>query len=191
MIGELSYDYPLYRPPAEANSVIIQATYGCSYNNCSFCSMYKTKSFTVRPIEELFKEVDILAFSEPDATKIFLADGDALALKTEYLLELLRYIQEKFIKLRRISVYASAQNILDKSLEELKVLRENKLNLFYYGIETGSDKLLKKITKGISQQEMIDSLNKISDSGVKVSATVILGLGGSLYSKEHMIELLL
>ena len=182
------YDYPLFRPPAEANSVIVQATYGCSYNNCSFCSMYKTKSFTVRDIKELYKEVDILAINYPDATKVFLADGDALALKADYLVKLLQYIQMKFSKLRRVSVYASAQNILDKSLEELQALRENKLTLLYYGVETGSNLLLKKITKGVSQEEIIDSLNKAHDAGMKVSATVILGLGGDIYSDEHIKE---
>ena len=111
----LEYSYPLYRPPAEADNIIIQATYGCSYNNCTFCSMYKTKSYEVRAIEDVFRDIDTLAHSYPDARKVFLADGDALALESDYLLKVLLYLKQSFVKLRRVSLYASAQNILNKS----------------------------------------------------------------------------
>ena len=181
----LEYSYPLYRPPAEADNIIIQATYGCSYNNCTFCSMYKTKSFEVRAVKDVFRDIDTLANSYPDARKVFLADGDALALDTDYLLKLLSYLKKSFSKLRRVSVYASAQNILNKSGQELEELKQNGLNLIYYGVETGSDTVLKKITKGVNQSEIIESLNKASDAGLKISATVILGMGGIKYSDEH------
>ncbi|WP_321778840.1 radical SAM protein [Sulfurimonas sp.] len=184
----IEYNYPLFRPPAEANNIIIRVTYGCSYNNCSFCSMYKTKSFEVRVIEDVFKDIDTLANSYPDARRVFLADGDALTLDTEYLLKLLSYLKQAFIKLGRISLYASAQNILNKSSQELKHLRENGLNLIYYGVETGSDIVLKKITKGVTQNEIIESLNKASDAGLKISATIILGMGGTKYSNEHISQ---
>lgn len=184
----LEYSYPLYRPPAEADNIIIQATYGCSYNNCTFCSMYKTKNFEVRAIEDVFKDVDTLAHSYPDARKVFLADGDALSLDADYLLKLLSYLKDSFVKLGRVSLYASAQNILNKSSQELEMLKESGLNLIYYGVETGSDTVLKKITKGVNQSEIIESLNKASDAGLKISATVILGMGGIKYSDEHIIE---
>lgn len=184
----INYSYPLYRPPAEAENIIIQATYGCSYNNCSFCSMYKTKNYKVRDIEDVYQDIDKLATIYPDANKIFLADGDALSLQTEHLVLMLKYIQKVFPKLRRVSAYASAQNVLNKSQQELQVLRENGLNLIYYGIESGSNLVLKKITKGVSQREIIESLNRLSDSGIKISATVILGIGGERYSTEHIIE---
>ncbi|MCF6339262.1 MAG: radical SAM protein [Sulfurimonas sp.] len=184
----LNYSYPLFRPPAEANNLIIQATYGCSYNNCAFCSMYKTKSYEVRKLEDIFRDIDVLSNHYPDARKIFLADGDALALKTDYLLKLLQYLKESFPKLRRVSLYASAQNILSKSNQELELLRINGLNLLYYGVETGSDVVLKKITKGVNQKQIIDSLNRACDAGIKISATVILGIGGSKYSEEHIKE---
>ena len=182
----IEYSYPLYRPPAEADNVIIQVTYGCSYNNCSFCTMYKSKSYKVRDIEDVYEDIDKLSSIYPNANKIFLADGDALSLSTEHLVLILKYIQKSFPKLRRISSYASAQNILNKSLEELNLLCQNKLNLIYYGIETGSNTILKKITKGVTQTEIIESLNRASDSGMKISATVILGMGGENYSKEHI-----
>jgi len=184
----IEYDYPLFRPPAEADNLIIQVTLGCSYNNCSFCSMYKTKSYEVRKLDDVYSDINAVAKAYPDTHKIFLADGDALSLPSEQLLTILKQLQNSFPKLRRVSLYASAQNILSKSHEELKTLYENKLNLIYYGIETGSNLLLKKITKGVSQREIIDSLNRVSDSGMKVSATVILGIGGEKYSKEHIEE---
>lgn len=184
----LEYSYPLFRPPAEANNVILQVTLGCSYNNCSFCSMYKTKSYEVRSLKNIFKDIDILANSYPNANRIFLADGDALSLPSEQLLTLLNYLQKSFPRLSRVSTYASTQNILGKSKEELELLCKFKLNLFYYGIETGSDVLLKKITKGVNQEDIITSLNRATEAGVKVSATVILGIGGEKYSTLHVEE---
>ena len=180
------YDYPLYRPPAEADNIIIQATYGCSYNNCSFCSMYVDKKFKVREIEDVYKEIDILASSFPNATKVFLADGDALALDNSYLVKLLKYLSSAFLRLRRVSLYASTQNILKKTNQELELLYQNNLKLIYFGIESGNNTILNKITKGVTQKQMIDSLNKVSKAKIKISATVILGIGGSVYSKEHI-----
>ncbi len=181
----ITYNYPLFRPPAEADNIIIQVTLGCSYNNCSFCSMYKTKKYQERSVEEIYKDIDSLAAAYPYAHKIFLADGDALALPTAALVEILQYLQKSFVKLRRVSTYASAQNLLEKTKQDLELLATNKLNLIYYGIETGNDVILKKITKGVSQSEIIKSLNKVP-RGMKVSATVILGIAGVKYTKEHI-----
>jgi len=150
--------------------------------------MYKTKNYEVRKIKDVYKDIDTMATLYPNANKIFLADGDALSLPSEHLLTILKHLQNKFPKLRRVSLYASAQNILTKSEEELKLLYDNKLNLIYYGVETGSNLILKNITKGISQNEIITSLNKASKSGIKISATVILGIGGVNYSQEHIEE---
>ena len=184
----IEYSYPLFIPPAEANNVILQVTHGCSYNNCSFCSMYKTKSYEARTLEDIFSDIEALSLIYPDANKVFLADGDALALDAEYLVKILNYLQEKFVKLGRVSTYASAQNILKKSHQELVKLKELKLNLLYYGVETGSEVVLKKITKGVTKAEIIDSLNAASTAGMKISATVILGIGGEVYSDEHIKE---
>ncbi len=184
----IDYSFPLYRPPAEANNIIIQATYGCSYNNCSFCSMYKSKRFEVRALDKVFKEIDILASTYPNATKVFLADGDALALPTQHLISLLSYLSMAFKKLRRVSVYATAQNLLEKSEKELQLLQKEGLSLIYFGIETGNDALLKKITKGVNSKQIIEALNKASKVNIKTSATVILGLGGEACTKEHIID---
>ena len=107
----INYSYPLYRPPAEANNLILQVTHGCSYNHCSFCSMYKTKNYEVRSLEAIYHDIDILAHNTPHARRVFLADGDALSLDTSYLLEIFIYLKKSFPKLNRISLYASTQNI--------------------------------------------------------------------------------
>lgn len=148
--------------------------------------MYKTKKYQVRNIEEIFKEIDTLAYIYPDSNKVFLADGDALSLPTDYLVKVLHYLKCSFPRLGRVSVYATAQNVLEKSDEDLQLLQENHLNLIYYGIETGNDELLKKINKGVTASQIIESLNKASKANIKISATVILGIGGEEYTNEHI-----
>jgi len=182
------YTYPLYRPPAEANNLIVQVTYGCSYNNCSFCSMYKDKKFTIKSFEDIKNDIDTLAINNPNTTKVFLADGDALTLDTSLLIKILKYLSEKFLRLKRVSLYASAQNILAKTDEELNLLYKHKLKLVYFGIETGDNTVLKKITKGVSKEDMIKALNKISKSSIKISGTVILGIAGKKYTQEHILN---
>lgn len=149
--------------------------------------MYKTKKYQERSLDEIYKDIDSFAASYPNAHKIFLSDGDALALRMSTLLLILKYLQQAFPKLRRVSSYASAQNLLEKSEDDLKILSDNKLTLIYYGIETGNDVILKKITKGVKKAEIIESLNKVPKS-MKISATVILGLGGEKYTNEHITD---
>jgi radical SAM superfamily enzyme len=148
--------------------------------------MYKSKRFMIRPIEEVKKEIRILSHTYPDANKVFLADGDALALPTEHLAKLLRLLKEAFPRLSRVSLYATAQNFLEKSVDELKELRAGGLTLAYFGIETGNDELLVKIDKGVNTTQMIEALNKAHEANLKISATAILGLGGEAYSHEHI-----
>jgi len=179
---------PLYRPPSEGENIIVQATYGCSFNACTFCSMYKTKKYTRRPLDEVYVEIDKLAQYYPSGTRVFLADGDALELPTAHLVELLVYLKQSFPKLRRVSCYASPLNLHEKSLEELTLLKENGLSLIYYGIETGDKNLLKHVVKGSSPSKMIEGLNKASHAGLKISATVILGLAGKAGWKQHIDE---
>jgi radical SAM superfamily enzyme YgiQ (UPF0313 family) len=148
--------------------------------------MYKSKKFSVKKLNEIYADIDMLSRSYPNATRVFLADGDALTLETKYLLKILDYLNNSFIKLRRVSVYATAQNLLKKTEEELTLLSDQKLNLVYFGIETGDDNLLKKTNKGVDANDMIKALNKATLSNIKTSATVILGLGGKKYSSLHI-----
>ena len=185
---ELGYDYPLYRPPSEANSVIFQVTLGCSFNKCSFCNMYRTKEYSERPWEEIKSEIDVVSKSFPQTERIFLADGDAINLDSEKLIQILDYIKENFPNLKRISCYAMPKNLLQKSPDELKLLNSKGLDMLYIGIETGNDLLLKKITKGATSKSIIDACNRAKKSGFIISCMIILGIGGKKYSMEHMKE---
>lgn len=182
----LDYDYPLYRPPSEGKSLIFQVTLGCSFNKCSYCDMYRTKEYQERPWDDIKMEIDLASKHMPGTTRIFLADGDALNLSTEKMLQILNYIQGKFPNLERISCYAMPKNILEKSTEDLKKLYDAGLTMFYIGIETGNDIILKKITKGATSQTIIKACQKAKDSGYTISCMVILGLGGKNYSKQHI-----
>ncbi len=182
----LNYDAPLYRPPSEARSLIFQVTLGCSFNECSFCDMYRSKEYSERPWEEIKLEIDMMAKQLPDTTRVFLADGDALNLDAEYMVKIVKYIYEKFANLERISCYAMPMNILKKNPEELKKMYDAGLTMFYLGIESGSDIVLKKVTKGATSKTIIKSVNKAKDAGYLMSCMIILGLGGKKYSKEHI-----
>ncbi|PKN15477.1 MAG: radical SAM protein [Deltaproteobacteria bacterium HGW-Deltaproteobacteria-24] len=184
----IHYSQPLFRPPSEADNIILQITHGCSYNACTFCSMYETKVYEEKPLDEIYKDIDTLARYYPNAHKIFLADGDALAMNSENLLKVLAYLHQKFKRLRRISSYASVINLEHKSQAELEELYNAGLKLIYFGIETASNELLKRIQKGTSFEKMKEALNKASKAGIKISATVILGVGGKKYSHEHALK---
>ncbi|HEY7573248.1 MAG TPA: radical SAM protein [Nitrososphaeraceae archaeon] len=185
---QIVYDYPLYRPPSEANSVIFQVTIGCSYNKCSFCNMYRTKKYVERQLDELKSEIDLVSVEQPWTRRIFLADGDALNLQTTVLLQILEYLYLKFNYLERVSCYAMPRNILEKKDTELQTLREAGLSMLYVGIESGNDLVLRKITKGASQRQIIHSCRKAKDNGFNLSCMIILGIGGRTYSTQHIID---
>ena len=182
------YVYPLYRPPSEAKSLIFQVTLGCSFNVCSYCNMYRTKEYVERSWDEIKMEIDLASKHMQDTNRIFLADGDALNLPTDRMIQILDYINQKFPKLERISCYAMPKNILEKSPEDLKKIYHAGLTMFYIGIETGSDKILKKITKGATAQTIIKACQKAKDARYTISCMIILGLGGKTYTKEHIDE---
>jgi radical SAM superfamily enzyme YgiQ (UPF0313 family) len=185
---ELAYDYPLYRPPSEADSMIFQVTLGCSFNKCSFCDMYRTKEYAERPWDEIKAEIDLMAKLYPDTSRIFLADGDALNLSKDRLVQILQYLYQKFAKIERISCYAMPKNLLQKTDDELKELRAAGLSMFYVGIESGNDIVLKKVTKGATGKSIIQACTKARKHGYILSCMIILGLGGKKYSKEHIVD---
>lgn len=180
------YDYPVYRPPSEANSMIFQITLGCSFNKCSFCNMYRTKEYVERPWEEIKSEIDLAANAYPEAQRIFLADGDALNVDSDKLIQILVYLYAKFTNLKRVSCYAMPKNILQKKDDELDKLRAAGLGMFYLGIETGNDALLKKVTKGATGKGIIQSCQRARQHDYILSCMIILGLGGKTYTKEHI-----
>lgn len=182
---ELVYDYPLYRPPSEANSMIFQVTLGCSFNKCSFCNMYRTKEYSERPWDEIKAEIDMAAKFFPETRRIFLADGDAINLSNERMIQILKYLYEKFPAIERISCYAMPKNLMQKSDNDLKELRIAGLHMLYVGIETGNDVVLKKVTKGATYKTLVQACQKAKRHGFVLSCMVILGLGGKTYTKEH------
>ena len=144
----IQYDEPLFRPPSEARSLILQITLGCSWNKCSFCEMYTSKKFTARKEEEVFQEIDSFLPYADQIRRIFLADGDPLVLSTKRLLRILEKLKVTFPNLQRISTYASPINLMRKSDQELKELYEAGLTLLYVGIESGDSEVLECIQKG-------------------------------------------
>jgi len=184
----LSYAEPLFRPPSEADSLILQATLGCSYNECSFCGMYRHKQFRIRPIETLREEIRWAKQTLGPVRKVFLADGDALVAKAAFLLELLGELRAAFPSLRRVSVYASPQSIRARSVEEMIRLREAGLGLYYLGVESGHDDVLADLKKGVDGAEMIECGRKVARAGVRLSTMILLGAGGRRLSLQHARE---
>ena len=184
----IEYDEPVFRPPGEARSAIIQATLGCSWNKCVFCEMYTSKKFRARSIEELKPEIETLAKVYSGVKKIFLADGDAFVLSANKLFPILNEINNQFGKLQRISSYALPKDILDKSDQELKELRSLGLKLLYIGIETGDDKLLKLINKGETFNSTVDGILKAHEAGIDTSIMILNGLGGKEYAEQHALK---
>jgi radical SAM superfamily enzyme YgiQ (UPF0313 family) len=148
--------------------------------------MYRSKQYSERPWDEVKMEIDMMAKQLPNTTRVFLADGDALNLDAEYIVKIVKYIYEKFPNLERISCYAMPMNLLKKTPEELKKMHDAGLDMLYLGIESGSDIVLKKVTKGATSKTIIKSVNKAKDAGYVMSCMVILGLGGRKYSKDHV-----
>ncbi len=186
----IQYEGTLYRPPSEANSLILQATIGCSYNRCTFCAMYREKRFRVRPMDELAAEIESVVRSgaAAEVTKVFLADGDALVAKARFLDELLGRLNAAFPNLRRISCYASPQSLQVRGPDELIQLRKAGLTQLYLGVESGSDAVLKSLDKGVDAKEMIRVAAKATAAGMKLSTMVLLGAGGRAGSHEHALE---
>lgn len=181
----IRYEGKLYRPPSEAESLILQATIGCSYNRCTFCAMYREKRFRVRKLEELDAEIAWAARNAPGVRKVFLADGDALIAKPAYLHAILERLRAGFADLQRVSCYASPQALQVRTVDEMRALRDAGLVLYYLGIESGHDDVLARLEKGVDSAEMIRVANKASEAGVKLSTMILLGAGGRALSLEH------
>ena len=182
----MQYVGSIYRPPSEAGSFILQATIGCSWNVCTYCAMYREKSFRVRPLGEVLEDIETARDSfGPDVAKVFVADGDALILDVEYWEKILDACQTAFPRLRRVSAYATARNLLEKSDDDLARLRQRGLSLLYIGPESGDDMTLKRIAKGATFQGHVDAAERARRAGMKLSVIFLLGAGGIERSLEH------
>ncbi len=182
------YDQPLFRPPSEARSLIFQITLGCSRNRCTFCGMYKMKDFRLRPVQQIEAEIRrIPEAHRAQVRRIFLADGDALIYPQEGLLQILALLNEAFPALTRVGSYASPNALAGKSVEELAALRERRLRILYFGLESGDDATLELVDKGYDSAEMERLCQKALAAGMKLSVTAILGLAGRARSREHAL----
>lgn len=182
----MRYDEPLFRPPSEADSFILQATLGCSWNACTYCAMYRGKRYQVRPLAEVLADISEggARFAE-DIRHVFVADGDPLGMDLDHWEPILLALAAAFPRLRRVSTYATARNLLEKSPEELKRLRSLGLSLLYIGPESGDDATLRHIAKGASAAEHIEAARKAREAGMEQSLMFLLGVGGCGRSEEH------
>lgn len=185
----MRYEGTVYRPPSEARSLIIQVTIGCSHNTCTFCTMYKDKRFRIRSKEEIFMDLDEMSSAYGELPlRIFLADGDALVLKTRDLLDILSFIRVKFPFCERVTAYATARDILRKTDEELQALKKGGLSMVYVGAESGDPVILAHVKKDVTVEEMIQAADKLKKCGIQLSLTLISGLGGKERLREHALE---
>jgi radical SAM superfamily enzyme YgiQ (UPF0313 family) len=182
------YSEPLFRPPSEAYSLILQSTIGCSWNKCAFCEMYTNKKFTTRKIGDVINDIKDFAKYGAEVKKVFLADGNPMCLSSKKLMELLKAVKLYLPSVRRVSSYALPADIIRKSDEELKNLYDAGLKLLYVGIESGDDELLELINKGETYTSTIKGLTKAQKAGIKNSVMIINGLGGKKYSQQHALN---
>lgn len=182
----MHYSGDVFRPPSEAYSLILQVTLGCSHNRCAFCYMYKAKQFSIRPLEEIFEDIDEAAPYR--FRRVFLADGDALILPTETLVTILKRIRKRIPTCQRVGVYGSPNSILRKSPEDLALLKSLGLGIVYMGLESGNDALLEKFDKGFDSAHIIAAGQKVKAAGLLLSVTAINGLGGAEMSEAHAID---
>ena len=175
----------VFRPPSEANSLILRVTTGCSHNRCTFCQMYKDVAFRVRKPEEVELQIRQAARQYPGLRRVFLADGNALVLSSNRLLEILAQLTMAFPKLTRVTCYGGPQDILTKTEEELRELKAAGMKIIYLGLESGSDPVLCLLEKGANAAEMTAAGQKVMASGIKLSLMMILGAGGQALSRQH------
>ena len=180
----MKYDPPVYRPPSEAHSLILQATIGCPYNRCIFCDMYKLKKFRKRTIAEIKADIQSIKNIE-DVRTVFLADSNSLILKTETLLKILKLLYNTFPNLERVTSYGRAKTILKKRPDDLKKLKNAGLKRLHVGLETGDDELLEYMNKGATASEMIEAGRKVMEADIELTEYVVLGLGGEKWWHQH------
>jgi len=180
----MKYEGMIYRPPSEAGSLILQVAVGCSYNKCTFCHSFQDKVFRVKSFDEIREDIDEAALYGP-VPRVFLADGDALAMPCEDIARILEYLKLKIQGLERVGIYANAIDVLKKDPAELRELKELGLGIIYLGLESGNAEVLKRIRKNATAEQMILAAGRVREAGILLSLTVLLGVGGVELSREH------
>jgi radical SAM superfamily enzyme YgiQ (UPF0313 family) len=183
----MRYEEPVFRPPCESGSLIIQATIGCPHNKCTFCGMYKMKKYRVRPLEEIRDDLRMAqrVWSEPYS--VFLADGNTIAMRTDDLVQVLDYVREAFGDVKRISCYGGARFIRGRDVADLTRLREHGLQIVYMGLESGDDEILRRVNKGATADDYARAAEKMRAAGIELSTYVLAGLGGRERTREHAL----
>ncbi len=181
----MRYEGKIYRPPSEANSYILQATIGCSWNRCTYCDMYREKQYRQRDMAQVLEDIELAGSTHAHYEKVFVADGDALIMDLASWTQILQALKAAFPSLRRVSCYAMASNILEKSEAELAELKKQGLDLLYIGPESGDDQTLKRIAKGSTAAEHVTAAQKAKAAGMAMSVIFLLGAGGTERSSEH------
>ena len=183
----IEYIEPVFRPPSEGRSLILQVTNGCSWNKCTFCDMYTQpqKKFRARNDDDILAEIKKVAAAGARYEKVFLADGDALVLPTRRLKNILEAIRQYLPWVKRVSAYCLPRNLKKKSVEELSELAALGLGMAYVGAESGDDQVLGFINKGETFESSLSALNKLKQAGIKTSVMILNGMGGVKYSQQH------
>jgi len=186
----LNYIEPVFRPPSEARSLILQVTNGCSWNNCTFCEMYtqEQKKFRARKEEEITADILQASKSVMSFEKVFLADGDAMVLPMRRLVSILEQIKQHMPWVKRVSSYCLPRNLKKKSVDDLKQLKELGLDILYVGCESGDDQVLEKVSKGETYESQKEALVKIKEAGLRASVMILNGLGGTALSEQHALN---
>lgn len=187
---QLPYIEPVFRPPSEARSLILQVSNGCSWNNCTFCDMYtqSQKRFRLKPQEEIEQELASVALAGVPIRRIFLADGDAMTLSFRRLKLIMKAINRYLPDVQRVSSYCLPRNLKKKTVAELAELNELGLTLFYVGCESGDNLVLERVNKGENFDSSLAALHKIKAAGAKSSVMILNGMGGKCYSKQHAVN---
>lgn len=184
----MNYEGNIIRPPSEAHSIILQVTVGCSHNRCSFCGAYKDVRFRIKDAAVINDDIAFAARYCRNQKRVFLADGDALIIPTDRLLEIFSSIKENLPWVNRISLYGNARSILRKTSDDLQKLKELGLDRVYLGLETGHEPTLKNIRKGVTADQMIAAADRIREAGIFLSVTVLLGIAGLANSSQHALD---
>ena len=183
----MDYVGKMFRPPSEAESLLLQVTVGCSWNRCTYCMMYRDaeQAFRVKPMATVLADLAEAAGAAAPIRRIFLCDGDALVLSTDKLATILEAVRERLPSVRRVGVYGDARSILSKSVNELSRLRELGLGIVYHGVESGDDETLRRIDKGSTAADAVEAAARLREAGIRHSVIVMLGIGGVARSREH------